>query len=293
MELRILRYFLAITREENITKAAELLHITQPTLSRQLMQLEEELGSQLFIRGKNKIILTEAGMLLKRRAEEIIDLTDKTEKEFLQQDDLLTGEIFIGGAEIYNMHFLAKMMKDFQKQYPHIQYHLYSGNADDVKAKIDQGLIDIGVLLEPVNIEKYEFIRLPQKEVWGVVVPENSFVAKQGYATPKDLLDAPLMISSRSIVQHEIASWFGEDFEKLNIVSTFNLINNAAIMVEEGIGYAITLDKLIYTNEKRKICFVPLYPKLETRTVIVWKKYQVFSPATTRFIKLLHDKISL
>lgn len=293
MELRILRYFLVLAREENITKAAEFLHITQPTLSRQLMQLEDELHTRLFIRGKNKISLTEEGMLLRRRAEEIIDLTDKTEKEFLQQDELITGEIFIGGAEINTMHLLAKSMKEFQKQYPHVQYHLYSGNADDVKEKIDKGLIDIGVLLEPVNIEKYDFICLPQKEVWGVVVPKDNIIAKQGYATPKDLLNAPLMISTRSIVHREIANWLGQDFTKLNIVSTFNLINNAAIMVEEGIGYAITLDKLIYINDERSICFVPFRPKLETGTVIVWKKHQVFSPTTTKFIKLLQDKFSL
>ena len=154
MELRVLKYFLAVAREENITRAAEFLHITQPTLSRQLMQLEDELNTKLFIRGKNRITLTDEGMLLRRRAEEIVDLAHKTEKEFLEQDDLVTGEIFIGGGETYSMHILAGVIQDFKYEYPQVKYHLYSGNADDVKEKIDKGLIDIGVLTEPVDIEK-------------------------------------------------------------------------------------------------------------------------------------------
>jgi len=293
MEIRILKYFLAVAREENITKAAESLHITQPTLSRQLMQLEDELHAQLFIRGKNKIILTDAGMLLRKRAEEIVDLTYKTEKEFLQQDELLTGEIFIGSAEVNTMHFLAKTMKEFQKQCPHIQYHLYSGNADDVKEKIDKGLIDVALLLEPVDMEKYEFIRLPNKHKWGVVVPKGSRFAIQGYVTSDDLLLEPLILPSRSIVQNELASWFKESFDRLNVVSTFNLLYNAAIMVDEGIGYAVTLEKLINTDDDSNVCFVPFNPSLETHSVIAWKKNQIFSPATTKFIKLLKERLSL
>ena len=166
MELRVLKYFLAVAREENITKAAEFLHITQPTLSRQLMQLEEELNAQLFIRGKNRIVLTDEGMLLRRRAEEIVDLANKTEKEFLEQDNLVTGEIFIGGGETNAMHILARIIKEFKEEYPQIKYQFYSGNADDIKERLDKGLIDIGLLTEPVDIEKYEFVRLEQKEVW-------------------------------------------------------------------------------------------------------------------------------
>lgn len=290
MELRVLKYFLAVAREENITKAAEFLHITQPTLSRQLMQLEEELNAQLFIRGKNRIVLTDEGMLLRRRAEEIVDLANKTEKEFLEQDNLVTGEIFIGGGETNAMHILARIIKEFKEEYPKIKYQFYSGNADDIKERLDKGLIDIGLLTEPVDIEKYEFVRLEQKEVWGILAPKDSKLAAKEYATPQDLLKLPLLSTRRTIVQNEIANWFGQDYEQLDIIATYNLIYNAAIMVEEGIGYAICLEKLVNINDETKIRFIPFYPPLLTGTVIVWKKHQIFSPATARFIeKIKHS----
>ena len=181
MEIRVLKYFLTVAREESITKGAEILHITQPTLSRQLMQLEEELRVQLFIRGKNKIILTDEGMLLRRRAEEIVDLVGRTEKEFDEHDNLIGGEIFIGAGETNAMHTLADLIKEFNKEYPQVKYNLYSGNADDIKERIDKGLIDIGLLTEPVNIEKYDFIRLPNKEAWGVLMQKDSPLAKKEY----------------------------------------------------------------------------------------------------------------
>lgn len=290
MELRVLKYFLAVAREESITKAAEFLHITQPTLSRQLMQLEEELNAQLFIRGKNRIVLTDEGMLLRRRAEEIVDLANKTEKEFLEQDNLVTGEIFIGGGETNAMHILARIIKEFKEEYPQIKYQFYSGNADDIKERLDKGLIDIGLLTEPVDIEKYEFVRLEQKEVWGILAPKDSKLAAKEYATPQDLLKLPLLSTRRTIVQNEIANWFGQDYEQLDIIATYNLIYNAAIMVEEGIGYAICLEKLVNINDETKIRFIPFYPPLLTGTVIVWKKHQIFSPATARFIeKIKHS----
>lgn len=290
MELRVLKYFLAVAREENITKAAEFLHITQPTLSRQLMQLEEELNAQLFIRGKNRIVLTDEGMLLRRRAEEIVDLANKTEKEFLEQDNLVTGEIFIGGGETNAMHILARIIKEFKEEYPQIKYQFYSGNADDIKERLDKGLIDIGLLTEPVDIEKYEFVRLEQKEVWGILAPKDSKLVAKEYATPQDLLKLPLLSTRRTIVQNEIANWFGQDYEQLDIIATYNLIYNAAIMVEEGIGYAICLEKLVNINDETKIRFIPFYPPLLTGTVIVWKKHQIFSPATARFIeKIKHS----
>ena len=290
MELRVLKYFLAVAREENITKAAEFLHITQPTLSRQLMQLEEELNAQLFIRGKNRIVLTDEGMLLRRRAEEIVDLANKTEKEFLEQDNLVTGEIFIGGGETNAMHILARIIKEFKEEYPQIKYQFYSGNADDIKERLDKGLIDIGLLTEPVDIEKYEFVRLEQKEVWGILAPKDSKLAAKEYATPQDLLKLPLLSTRRTIVQNEIANWFGQDYEQLDIIATYNLIYNAAIMVEEGIGYAICLEKLVNINDETKNRFIPFYPPLLTGTVIVWKKHQIFSPATARFIeKIKHS----
>lgn len=289
MEIRVLKYFLAVAREENITKAAESLHITQPTLSRQLMQLEEELNAQLFIRGKNRITLTQEGMLLRRKAEEIVDLSDKTEREFLQREDFIAGEIYIGAGETFAMHWVAKMIKEFNNDYPQIQYHLFSGQADDIKERIDKGLIDLGVLTEPVDIEKYDFARINHKEKWGVIAPINSAIAKKDYVTPQDLIKEPLLIPHRSIVQHEIANWFGEDHENLNIIATHNLIYNAAIWVAEGMGYAFTIDKLFYGSKDIPVRFVPLYPALETGTVIVWKKHQIFTPAMSRLIEKIRQ----
>jgi len=289
MEIRVLKYFLMVAREENITKAAEVLHITQPTLSRQLVQLEDELGARLFIRGKTKITLTTEGMLLRRRAEEIVDLADKTEKEFSEHDDFIGGEIFIGAAETSAMHVLADSIKKFIKEYPQVKYNLYSGNADDIKERIDKGLIDMGLLTEPVNIEKYDFIRLPQKEIWGVLMQKDSPLAKKEYIRSDDLIGMPIINTKRSIVQNEIENWFGVDYQKLNVIATYNLIFNAAIMVEEGLGYAICLEKLVNINDETKICFKPFYPKLETGLVIVWKKHQVFSTATNKFIENIKD----
>lgn len=287
MEIRVLKYFLTVAREESITKGAEILHITQPTLSRQLMQLEEELRVQLFIRGKTKITLTDEGMLLRRRAEEIVDLVDKTEMEFGEKDNLISGEIFIGAGETNSMHILANLIKRFNKEYPQVKYNLYSGNADDIKERIDKGLIDIGLLTEPVNIEKYDFIRLPNKETWGVLMPKNSPLAKKEYIKPENLANIPIINTKRPIVQNEISNWFGIQYEKLNIIATYNLIHNAAILVEEGVGYAICFEKLININDETNLCFKPFYPKLETGSVIVWKKHQVFSTATEKFIEII------
>jgi DNA-binding transcriptional LysR family regulator len=291
MEIRVLKYFLTVAREESITKGAEILHITQPTLSRQLMQLEEELRVQLFIRGKTKITLTDEGMLLRRRAEEIVDLVDRTEREFSEDDNLIGGEIFIGAGETNAMHVLADFIKKFNKEYPQVKYNLYSGNADDIKERIDKGLIDIGLLTEPVNIEKYDFIRLSNKETWGVLMQKDSPLAKKEYIKPEDLANMPIINTKRSIVQNEIENWFGVHYDKLNIIATYNLIYTAAIMVEEGLGYAICFEKLVNINDEINLCFKPFYPKLETGTVIVWKKHQIFSTATAKFIKKIMNAL--
>lgn len=285
MEIRVLKYFLAIAREENITRAAESLNITQPTLSRQLMQLEEELKVQLFIRSKSKIVLTDKGMLLRRRAEEIVGLAEKTENEFSNYEDIIAGEIFIGSGETNSMHSLAKVMKDFHDLYPQVQYNLYSANADDIKEKIDKGLIDIGLLTEPVDISKYDFVRLKKKEVWGVLMRKDDVLASKDYVTADDLIDKPLISSRRGMIQNEIFNWFGKNYDKLNIISTYNLVLNASVMVEEGLGYAFSLENLINVNDETNICFKPIFPKVETGTVIVWKKHQIFSSATTKFIE--------
>ena len=290
MELRVLRYFVTVAREENITRAAEILHITQPTLSRQLMQLEDEFDTPLFIRGKNKITLTEKGMLLRRRAEDLLELADKTEKEMLSQDQVVSGEIYIGAGETKNMQILAKAMSQFHQLYPQVHYHIHSGAADDIKEKIDKGLMDFGLLIEPVDIEKYDFLRLNPKEVWGLLMRKDYPLASQTEITPEDLKNIPLIVSERTIVQNEIAHWFGQSLEQLNIISTYNLIYNAMILVEEGLGCVVCVDKLVRNYDSNAVCFKPFSPKLETGTVLVWKKHQIFSQATSLFLDMVKQK---
>lgn len=290
MELRILRYFLAVAKEETISGAAELMNVTQPTLSRQLMELEEELGKRLFIRGNRKITLTEEGHYLRKRAEEILDLADKTKSDLQTSDEFLCGDVFIGGGETDAMRLIAKTIKDMNLAYPKIRYHLFSGNADDVTEKLDMGLIDFGLLIEPVDKEKYAYLRLPAMDTWGLLMRKDSPYAKLDNITPKDLTSLPLLCSRQTMVKDELSNWFGKDFDKLNIVSTYNLLYNASIMVEEGVGYALCLDRLVNTTGKSKLCFRPLYPKLECGLVMVWKKNQIFSRACEQFLNMLQDK---
>ena len=280
MELRVLRYFLTVAQEENITKAAMLLHVTQPTLSRQLMQLEEELGCKLFHRSQYRIILTDAGMLLRRRAQEIVELADKTQREFAQSAGELSGEISIGCGETQSMTFLSQHIRTFRELYPQVQFHIYSANADDVKERIEKGLLDMGLLTEPVDIGRYTFLRLPQKDQWGVLVPKGSPLAKKDAVTPQDLADVPLLLSGREKVRSELASWFGDAFDHLNIAATYNLILNAANMVKNEVGVAVCF---YLENISDSLQFVPLSPRLETGTVLAWKKDKVLSPATKQF----------
>lgn len=288
MELRVLKYFLMTAREENITKAANLLHITQPTLSRQLIQLEEELGVKLFHRKNHSIVLTEEGMLLKRRAQEIVTLAEKTEQEFSGKEGELTGEISIGCGETQNMTVISTQIAKFRKEHPLVQFNIYTAIADDIKERIEKGLLDFGMLMEPVDISKYEFIRLPQKEQWGVYVREDSKLALKEYVTPKDLADIPLIMVKRDIVKSELAGWFGDYYENLDIAATYNLLFNAANMVKNQVGTALS----IYMDGGYSgIVFVPFYPKLETGAVLAWKREQVFSPATRQFMGALKKYI--
>lgn len=273
MEFRVLQYFLAIAREETISKAAESLHITQPTLSRQMKGLEEQLGKQLFIRGNRKINLTEEGILLRQRAEEIISLVEKTESEIMHSDTTISGDIYIGSGETEGMRILAKVIDTCHKEYPKIKFHLYSGNSQDVVEKIENGLIDFGVLIEPADISKYDFIKIPVKDKWGVLMRKDSPIASLKSITADTLKKLPLICSSQEIVKNEISGWLNDDYNKLNIVATYNLIYNASLLVEEGSGYALGLDKLINTSGNSKLCFIPLEPKLEVGLTLIWKKY--------------------
>lgn len=286
MEYRILKYFLAVAKEENITHAAEILHISQPALSRQLMQLEEELGAQLFTRGKHAITLTEAGHLLRRRAQEIIDLTEKTEGEFRQGETEIGGVVSIGSGEAESMRVLAKLMRSFSEQYPNVKFDLYSNNGDFIKERLEKGLLDIGVLIEPSDLSKYESVRLAQKERWGVIVPADSVLAQKDYIQKEDLLNCKILASKRTIAQG-VAAWFGDIYEKLDIYATYNLLYNAAILVENGLGVVLAIEGAMTLYHNPNIVFKPLYPELSVSSVIVWKKYQPTSSAVAKFIDFL------
>lgn len=287
MEFRVLKYFLMVAREENITKAAALLHLTQPTLSRQLMQLEEELGVKLFHRSKHSIILTEDGMLLKRRAQEIISLSDKTVQELSHKEDVLSGEIAIGCGETKNLLFLSEQIRKFRQKYPLVQFSIHSAIADDIKERIEKGILDIGLLMEPVDVGKYEFIRMPQKEKWGILVRKDSELAAKESINPKDLTNVPLIMVKRELVKNELVSWFGDYYEGLQIAATYNLILNAASMVERGVGVALCFDFGAAFYEG--LCFIPLAPTLETGSVLVWKKNQTLGAATSQFMRFLKN----
>lgn len=293
MELRVLRYFLTIAREGSITNAANVLHVTQPTLSRQIHDLEEELGQRLFVRGSRNMRLTAEGMILRKRAEEIISMVDKTEAEFSSMSNVVSGDIYIGGGETEAVKLIAQIVCELRTAYPEIHYHLYSGNAEDVTERLDKGLLDFGLLIQPADISKYDYFNIPARDTWGVIMRKDIPLAKKETIRKEDLLNVPLICSRQVISEerhrNEFAEWFGEDFDKLDIVTTFNLVYNAAIMVEAGVGYAITIDKIANTTESSSLCFRPLEPQLDSGLNIIWKKDQVFSAAAALFFKKLRE----
>lgn len=295
MEIRVLKYFLAAAREGSITKAANSLHLTQPTLTRQLQDLERELKQKLFIRGKHQLTLTAEGLLLRKRAQEIVEMVEKTEAEFLSISDAISGDIYIGSGETDSMKYIAAVIKELQQEYPDIKYHIYSGNAEDVMEKLDRGLLDFGVLIQPVDLSKYDNIALPEKDVWGIITRKDNPLALKEKITMQDLINIPLLASRQMSPKYSKESgfldWFGDEFEKLNITATYNLVYNTAVMVKAGVGTAITLDKLADTSEESGLCFRPLYPKLESGLDIVWKKNQAFSPAAKVFLNHLQKKL--
>ena len=297
MEIRVLKYFLAIANQGSITAAANSLHLTQPTLSRQIQDLEKELKQKLLIRGKYKVTLTPEGLMLKKRAEEIIEMVEKTKAEFNSINDIISGDIYIGCGETDSMKYIAIVMKELRDKYPNIKFHIHSGNAEDVTEKLDKGLLDFGLLIQPIDLSKYDYITMPQKDIWGVIMPKNSPLAKKNVIKIDDLIDVPIIASRQMSKKYSAESgflnWFGEKFDYLNIAATYNLVYNAAIMVDNGIGYAITLDKLVNITNNTNVCFRPLSPKLESGLDIVWKKNQVFSPATKLFLQKLKEKLTV
>lgn len=288
MELRVLQYFLAVTREQSISGAAEFLHLSQPTLSRQLKDMENELGKQLLIRGNRKITLTEEGMILRKRAEEIMELVQKTEKEISLSDEFIAGDIYIGAGETDAIRLIARAAKQVQMQYPDIHFHIVSGDLSDLIEKLDKGLLDFSILFSKVDTSKYDSIEIPIKDVWGVLMRRDSPLAEKEAITPEDLWNQPLILSRQvSEKDSAVARWLNKDLSKLNVVATYNLIFNASLMADEGLGYVLGLDKLINVSGDSNLCFKPLFPNLEASIMMVWKKYQVFTKAAEKFLETL------
>lgn len=280
MELRVLKYFLMVSREENITKAARLLHVTQPTLSRQLMQLEDELGVKLFERSNHSIVLTNDGLLLKRRAQEIVSLAEKAQKE-LSAEKSISGEIEIGSGEFKSFSFFSDILSAFSRQNPNVVFNLYSGNADNIKERLENGILDIGLLADPVDISKYEFIRLPQKEVWGIFVHKDYELSKKPFVTPEDLAGLPLIMPHRRMVRDELKNWFGDVYDNMKVFAIYDLLYDAAVMVRKKLGVVLSIE---LESKFEDLKFIPLAPKLEFGSVLVWKKNQIYSACSEAFI---------
>lgn len=280
MELRVLKYFLMVAREENITKAAKLLHITQPTLSRQLIGLEDELGVKLFERSNHSIFLTNDGLLLKRRAQEIISIAEKAKKE-LSAQKRVSGEIEIGSGEFKSFSLFSDIMSAFVEQNPDVTFKLYSGNADNIKERLENGILDIGLLSDPVDISKYEFVRLPQREQWGIYVHKDFDISNKSVVEPKDLIGFPLLMPHRRAVRDELKNWFGDLYDDINVFAIYDLLYNAAVMVRKKLGIVVSIN---LDSKYDDLKFIPLSPKVEFGSVLVWKKNQVYSTAAETFL---------
>lgn len=281
MELRVLKYFLAVAREENFTKAAGQLHVTPPTLSRQIADLEDELGVKLFLRSNHNIILTEDGLLLKQRAQEILTLADKTKRDFIHNEKELSGTINIGSGEFRSNEYLAKLIAEFRKLYPRVRYEMITGNTINIRDYIERGFLNIGLISEPVDMHKYHFISIPVKEQWGVYVPQHSSLARKKFITPQDLAGMPLLTAIGDFNQSLLGTWLGEYKNQSEIIVTVDLPYNKAMLAKENIGVMFSLN---LNCSYAELTFVPLAPKLEHSTALTWKKDQIFSPTTTAFI---------
>ena len=289
IETRHLYYFLAVAREQNITRAAETLHITQPTLSKQLMDLERQLGKQLLIRGKRNVALTEDGAYLRGKAQEMIDLMEKTEASFSDDDKIISGDIYLGCGETSVMEHITEIFKQIQTEYPDIHFHIHSGDADGVLERLDKGLLDIGLLLGPMRREKYDYINIHQKDTFGLLMPRDCPLAKHEFLTIEQIKNLPLIFANQTFLGHQDLEWFGTDYSSMNVVATYNLIYNATFMVEKGIGYALCLANLVNTEGSRNLAFRPIIPEMAVNLYIVTKKYETFSPSVKLFINKIKE----
>lgn len=291
MEVRTLRYFLEIAREGNMTRAAERLHVSQPTLSRQMKELEEELGRKLFVRHSTSVGLTDEGMLLRKRAEDILDMVDKTEEEFQQLDELTGGDLYIGCAESYLIQYLGQAIGEFQKDYPNFHFHLTSGDTDHVAERLERGLLDLGFIVEPPDLSKYNYLEVPGTDTWGVVARADSPLAKLEVVTFDDLQPFPVMVSDQSLA-NDLTRWCGEKVDQLNVAGTLTLSYNGSVFAKEGLAVLLTFEHLIDTSKESGLVFRPLSPKLENKMYLIWKKYQVFSPIAERFLEHLTEYVA-
>lgn len=290
MELRVLQYFLAVVREQSISAAAETLHLSQPTLSRQLKDLEEELGKQLMIRGSRRITLTEEGMLLRKRAEEILDLVHKTETEIVDSEETLSGDVCIGSGETDAVRLLARAAETMRRLYPNVRFRISSGDECDVSESLDKGLIDFGLLIGGTDFSYYDHMELPARDCWGILMRKDAPLAEKAALRREDLWDQPLILSRQTCNSSDIIQWLQRDQEQLNLVATYSLVYNASLLVDEGLGYAFVLDKLINTNGS-DLCFRPLEPPLDVGLHVVWKKYQPFSKPAEKFLEILKAQV--
>lgn len=289
MEFRVLTYFLTIVREKSISKAAKTLHISQPALSKQIKQLEEELGIKLFKRGSREIVLSEEGIYLATRGKEILALVDQTTKN-ITKDAEINGEITIGGGETPSMKDIAKTLHRFTNKYPQVKTQLYSGNADDVLQKLDKGLVDFGLVIDPVEKQKYDYLQLKSKNRWGVLIQSTHPLAKKVAIHPTDLKEIPLYISSQTLVNNQLEEWFGQNLDHFNIIGTYNLLYNASLMVQEGLAAALCLNGIINTNGLN-LTFIPLNPYLDVHLNLIWKKNQILSKTAYKFLEYLTEDL--
>ena len=291
MEIRTLRYFLAVAREENMTRAAELLHVTQPTLSKQLKSLEDELGKKLFTRHSFSIKLTEEGVLLRNRAEDLVVMADRIEKEFISLDDITGGDLYFGLAESYQISLLAREINTFKQNYPNLRYHITSGDTEQVVEKLDKGLLDFAVLAEIPDASKYDSLVFPEADIWGVVMPSDSPLAKKKAIRVDDLIGLPLFCSGQGW-EKDIPGWAKDKMDQLHLEGSFRLSYNASLFAKEHLGILLTFDKLVDTSADSGLVFRPLTPKLETNLYLIWKKYQTFSPIAERFMNQIRKALS-
>ncbi len=288
MEIRTLRYFLAVAREENMTRAAELLHVTQPTLSKALKSLEEELGKKLFTRHSFSIRLSDEGMLLRKRAEDLVSMADRIEREFIALNDITGGDLYFGLAESYQIRYLAREIHRFKQAYPGLHYHITSGDTEQVMEKLDKGLLDFVVLAEAPEPGRYGSLVFPEADRWGLVMRSDDALAEKEAISADDLIGLPLFCSAQSW-ENDIPRWAGAKMDSLRLEGSFRLAYNASIFCRERLGYLLTFDRLVDTSPASGLAFRPLTPGLETKLYLVWKKYQTFSPIAERFLTQLRS----